>query len=261
METEWDKLTISTPSELSKFTTRFIEQFCSRIAFPSAWHILVNRHPKDDIDRSRYAAPLHTTLENQCLTIHLHEKNLMGITPLALQGWLNMELARRHLQLEPSMYRVNFDKEIRPLINISGSGLQMVRHMVAHLETGLKNLIAAQIVIEMGYSMALLYYYTYKISPSVEEKENYQRLYPHQWIRAIFLCRKNKRFAPVALMADKGIAAELVSYWWNCHAYISPEDKRFLETIFSLSNQNPVKHFSETLVEMFKFVKSQLLIR
>ena len=113
----------------------------------------------------------------------------------------------------------------------------------------------------MGNSMALLYYYTYKITPSVEEKENYQRLYPHQWIRAIFLCRKNKRFAPAALMAEKGIAAELVSYWWNCHAYMSPEDKRFLETLFYLSNQNPVKHFSETLVEMFKFVKSQLLVR
>lgn len=260
MGTDLGKSTISTPSELSELTTSFIEQFCSRMAFPSVLDILVNRHPKNDIDRFPYAAPLHTTLENHSLTIHLYEKDLMGITPLALQGWVNMELARRHLQLEPSMYRVNFDKEIRPLFSISGSGLQMMRHIVSHLKAGLKNLIAAQIVIEMGNSMALLYYYTYKISPSLDEKENYQRLYPHQWIRAIFLCRKNKHFTPVALMADKGIAAELLSYWWNCHAYISSEDKHFLEKLFYLSNQNPVKHFSETLVEMFKFVKSQLLI-
>ncbi|MGD1975151.1 MAG: hypothetical protein PVG73_13890, partial [Desulfobacterales bacterium] len=107
---------------------------------------------------------------------------------------------------------------------------------------------------------ALLHYYTYRISPSAEEKENYQRLFPHQWIRAIFLCRKNKRFGPVALLADKGIAVELASYWWNCHAYISQEDKRFLETLFSLANQNPVKQFSDNLVDMFKFVKSQLFI-
>jgi hypothetical protein len=260
MGTDLGKSTISTSSELSELTTSFIEQFCSRMAFPSAWEILVNRHPKDDIDRSAYAGPLYTTLENQRLTIHLYEKDLMGISPLALQGWLYMEMAGRHLQVEPSVCRFNFDEEIRPLTNISGSGLQMVRHMVAYLETGLKNLIAAQIVIEMGNSTALLHYYTYRISPSVEEKENYQRLYPHQWIRAIFLCRKNKRFAPVALMADKGIAAELVSYWWNCHAYISSGDKRFLETLFYLSNQNPMKHFSDTLVKMFKFVKSQLLI-
>ncbi len=170
-----------------------------------------------------------------------------------------MELARRQLDLEPSIYRVNFNKEIRPLVYTGGSGLHLVRHMVVHLETSLKNLIAAQIVIEIGNSKSLLYYYTYKISPSVEEKENYRRLFPHQWIRAIFLCKKNKGFTPVALLAAKGIAAELVSYWWNCHAYISPEDKRFLETLFYLSNQNPVKHFAETLVEMFKFVKSQLL--
>jgi hypothetical protein len=230
------------------------------MAFPSAWDISVNHHPENHIDRFPYTGPLHTTLENQSLTIHLYEKDLMGITPLALQGWLDMELARCHLQVEPSVYRVNFDKEFRPLIDLSASGLQMVRHMVAHLETGLRNLIAAQIVIEMGNSKALLYCYTHKISPSIEEKENYQRFYLHQWIRAIFLCRKNKRFAPVALMADKGIAAELVSYWWKCHAYISSKDKCFLETLFYLSYQNPVKHFSETLVEMFKFVKSQLLV-
>ena len=252
--------TISTPSELAKLTTRFIDQYCSRMAFPSALDIHVDRHPIDTMERSPHAGILHTTLENQKLTIHLYEKALMGISPLALQGWLNMELARRQLELEPSTYRVNFNKEIRPIFSMSGSSLHMVRHIVAHLETSLKNLIAAQMVIEIGNSRPLLYYYTYKISPSVEEMENYQRLFPHQWIRAIFLCNKNKGFTPVALLADKGIAAELESYWWNCHAYISPEDKRFLKTLFSLSNQNPVRYFSETLVEMFKFVKSKFLI-
>ena len=260
MEIDLDKSMISTPAELAKLTTRFIDKFCSRMAFPSALDIHVDQHPKDNFDRSSFAGPLHTTLENQKLTIHLYEKDLMGISPLTLQGWLNMQLARRYLELEPSMYRINFNNEIRPIFDTAGSGFHIVRHMVAHLETSLKNLIAAQIVIEMGNSMPLLYYYTYKISPSIEEKENYQRLYPHQWIRALFLCKKNKGFTPVALLADQGITAELKSYWWNCHPYISPEDKRFLETLFYLSNQNPVKHFSETLVEMFNFVKSQLLI-
>ena len=184
----------------------------------------------------------------------------MGISPLALQGWLNMNLARRQLELEPSAYRINFERKIRPHFNIVGSGLHLVRHMVAHLENSLKNLIAAQIVIEVGNSRPLIFYYTHKISPSVEEMENYQRLFPHHWIRAIFLCKKTKEFTPVALLADRGTAAGLESYWWKCHAYISTQDKRFLKTLFSLSNQNPVKYFSENLVEMFKFVKSQLLI-
>jgi hypothetical protein len=259
METDLDKSTISTPSELAKHTTRFIDQFCRQMAFPSAVDIHVDRHPKDHNDRPPHAIPVHVTVENQKLTIHLHETALLGISPLVLQGWLDMELARRQLELEPALYRVNFQKKIHPLFYITGSGLHIVRHMVAHLEDSLKNLIAAQMVIEIGHSRPLLYYYHYRISPSVEETENYQRLFPHQWIRAIFLCKKNKGYTPVALLADKGIAAELESYWWNCHAYISPEDKHFLKTLFSLSNQNPVKHFSETLVEMFKFVKSQLL--
>ena len=260
MGKDLSKSTISTPSELAKLTIRFIDQFCGQMAFPSALDIHVDRHPKDTTDRSPHSGLLHTTLANQKLTIHLYEKALVDITPLALQGWLNMELARRQLELEPSTYRVNFNKEIRPIFSMSGSSLHMVRHIVAHLETSLKNLIAAQMVIEIGNSRPLLYYYTYKISPSVEEMENYQRLFPHQWIRAIFLCNKNKGFTPVALLADKGMAAELESYWWSCHAYISPQDKRFLKTLFSLSNQNPVRYFSETLVEMFNFVKLQLLV-
>ena len=260
MGKDLDKSTISTPSDLAILANRFIDQFCSRMSFPSALDIHVDRHPKDNDQRSSQISPVRSTLENQKLTIHLCEKALMGLSPLTLQGWLDMELARRQLELEPSMYRINFNREIRPLISIAGSGLHMVRHIVAHLETSLKNLIAAQIVIEIGNSRPLLYYYTYKISPSVEEMENYQRLFPHHWVRAIFLCNKNKGFTPVALLAETGIAAELESYWWNCHAYISPQDKRFLKTLFSLSNQNPVKYFSETLVEMFKFVKSQFLI-
>jgi hypothetical protein len=260
MEKNLDKSAISTPSELAELTAHFIDQFCSRMAFPSNVDIRVDRHPKSNDPRSSHVSPVHASLKKQKLTVHLCDEALIGIPPLALQGWLDMELARRHLELEPSIYRVNFNREIRPLFYTGGSGLHLVRHMVVHLETSLKNLIAAQIVIEIGDGRPLLHYYTYKISPSIEEKENYRRLFPHHWIRAIFLCKKNRGFAPVALLADKGIAAELESYWWDCHAYISPEDKRFLKTIFRLSNQNPVKHFSETLVEMFKFVKSQLLI-
>ena len=234
--------------------------FAAEWPSPPLWISGLTATKKINDQRSSHVSPVYATLENQNLTIYLRDEALLGIPQLALQGWLDMELARCQLELEPTTYRVNFDKEIRPLFYTGGSGLHLVRHMVVHLETSLKNLIAAQIVIEIGDGRPLLYYYTYKITPSVEEKENYRRLFPHHWIRAIFLCKKNKGFAPVALLADKGIAAELESYWWDCHAYISPEDKRFLKTIFRLSKQNPVKHFSETLVEMFKFVKSQLLI-
>ncbi len=261
MGTDLGKSTISSPSELAELAARFVDQFCSQMAFPSAMDILFNRRSIDHLNRPPLTSPLYATLQHQKLTIHLYEKELMDLSPLALQGWLDMELAHCQLALEPSLYRINFNNDIRPLFTTAGSSTHLVRHIVAHLETGLKHLIAAQIVIDMGNGTPLLYYYTYKISPSIEEKKNYRRLFPHHWIRAIFLCKKNKSFAPVALMADKGIAAELVAYWWDCHDYIAAEDKYFLETLFQLSNQNPVKHFSETVVEMFKLVKSQLLLR
>ena len=256
-----DQPTISTPAELAELTNRSIEKFCQVLAFPSNVVIRVKRHPAEPTPYSPHVNPIHSTLRNQQLTIHLSEKALMGIAPLALQGWLDMELARRQLELETHMYRVNFNREIRPLLNVAGAGLQLMRHLVMHLENSLKNLIAAQLVIEIGHNRPLLYALHHKISPSLAEKENYQRLTPYHWIRAVFLCNKYKEFSPVALLADKGISVDLESYWWDCHVYILPEDKRFLKTLFRLSSQNPVKDFSETLVKMFKLVKSQLLIR
>ena len=260
MEKDWSKSTITTPAELAEHTSRFIDQFRKQMAFPSVVDIHVDLHPKENVHRTPQVSPVRATLKNQKLTVSLCEESLMGISSLAFQGWLDMELARRQMELEPALYRVNFQKKIHPLFYITGSGLHIVRHMVAHLEDSLKNLIAAQMVIEIGHSKPLLYYYYYKISPLVEEMENYQRIVAHEWIRAIFLCKKSKAFSPVALLAEKGISAELEAYWWKCHAYLVPEDKHFLKSLFSLSYQNPVKHFSETLVEMFKFVKSQLLI-
>ncbi len=261
MEMDGDKSAISAPSELAEHTARCVDQFCRQMSFPSAVDIRIVRHPQEDLQRSSRVSPLGATLTDQKLSIYLHEDSLLGISPLALQGWLDIELARRHLELDPALYRVNFDQDIRPHFYVSGSGTHLVRHLVVHLEASLKNLIATQLVIEIGHSKPLLYFYHYRINPSVAEQENYQRLFPYHWIRAIFLCKKNKGFTPVALLADKGIAAELESYWWNCHAYLVPEDKRFLQTLFSLSKQNPVKRFAENLVEMFKFVKAQLLIR
>jgi hypothetical protein len=256
-----DKKTISTPSELADLTNRFVEQFCRQLAFPSTVDIRVERHQTVPGHNSSQVSTLNTTLKHQKLTLHLSEKELMGIMPLTLQGWLDMELARRQLELEPGMYRINFDREIRPLVTVAGAGVQLVRHLVMHLENSLKNLIAAHLVIEIGHSQPLLHALHHSINPSIAEKEDYQRLIPYHWIRALFLCNINKRFSPVALLADKGLGADLESYWWSCHAHILPEDKDVLKTLFRLSNQNPVKHFSETLVKMFKFVNARFLIR
>lgn len=256
-----DNSVISTPQELTEHITCCVDQFCRQMAFPTAVDIRIVQHPPENRQHPPRVSPLAATLDDRKLRIHLSEASLLGMSPLALQGWLDMELARRHLELEPELYRVNFDRDIRPHFYISGAGTHMVRHLVVHLETSLRNLIAAQQVIEIGHSEPLLYFFHYRITPSTAERENYQRLFPYHWIRAIFLCKKNKGFSPVALLADQGIAAELAAYWWNCHAYLEPEDKRFLQTLFGLSKHDPFKHFPETLVEMFKFVKTQLLLR
>jgi len=261
MPNESDKSALSTPAELAELTSRYINQFCRQAAFPSTVNMRIDRHRNDLENSDVQFRPVQAELDNRQLTIHLYEEPLMGISPLSLQGLLDMELARCQLELEPALYRVNFNKDIRPLFYVSGSGLNLVRHLVAHLEAGLKNLIAAQLVMEIGHREPLLYFCYHKIRPSMAEKENYQRLVPYDWIRALFVANKLKEFLPVTFLAQRDSVAELESHWWNCHAHILPEDKRILKTLFDLSNQNPVKHFSATLVELFKLMKSQFLIR
>jgi hypothetical protein len=221
----------------------------------------VKRHATDGNNHLFHAGPIYAKVEHQNLTIHLFEKALMGISSPALQGCLDMALALQQLELEPELYGYNFQKQFRPLFYISGSGLHMIRQIVAHLEAGLKNLIAAQMAIDIGHGRPLFCCCYHKITPSVEKKENYYRLLDHQWIRAIFLCNINKGYIPAALLNQTGIAPELESYWWSCHNYLSPEDARLLKELFKRSNQNPVKHFSETLVALFKKVNSQLLTK
>ena len=260
MKSDLDLSPISTPSQLKEMTADFIDQFCGQMAFPSGIDIQIADHPKEMDPPSSLINPLQVTLDTQKLRIYLYPEALIGISPLALQGWLDMELARCQLALEPSMYRVNFDKKIRTIFNVSGSGHHIVRHMVAHLENSLKNLIAAQIVIEIGNSSPLLHYCYHRINPSIEDGTNYERLFPHQWVRAIFLCKKNKDYMPVAALADSGLANELESYWWKCHRYLSTGDRQFLKALFNTAKQNPVKYFSDTMVEMFRLVTSQFLI-
>jgi hypothetical protein len=256
-----DQTPINSPAELAKLTDKFIDKFCSQIAFPPTLKILVERHTTDGNDCLLHNGPIYAKLEHQNLTIHLFEKALLGISSPALQGCLDMALALQQLELEPERYGFNFQKQFRPLFYISGSGLHMVRQIVAHLEAGLKNLIAAQMAIEIGHGKPLFYFYYHKINPSVEKKENYQRLLAHQWIRAIFLCNINKEFIPTALLNQTGIAPELESYWWSCHNYLSPEDARLLKALFIRSNQNPLKRFRETLLALFKMVNSHLLTK
>ncbi len=134
-----------------------------------------------------------------------------------------------------------------------------MRYLVSHLERGLKQAMAIQMVLDMTHGRPLLYYYYLNICPSQEDQSSYQHLVPHHWTRAIFICKKSGQHAAVALLARQGLFTELTSYWWACHNYILPEDRNLMEELADISHKFKEMRFSDQLVAMFQAVKTHLL--
>ena len=119
---------------------------------------------------------------------------------LALQGWLDFELAAAVIRRQQTLYRYNFKRDILPLFQVSGMAAQFIRYLVSHLEDCLKRALRADMILNMNHGLPLAYFYYLMTVPSAAEKRSYQKLVPHKWTRAIFVCKKSKEFVPVALL-------------------------------------------------------------
>lgn len=203
--------------------------------------------------------PIFSQMHDNRLTIHLCEEDLFGIPQLALQGWLDLELSGWMVKRQPELYRFNFRKEILPLFTVSGSAVQFIRHLVAHLEAGLQRFLATRMIIDLGHELPQLYYYFLKINRSPSDRECYRRMVPHHWVRADFLCKKFKVYLCVALLADQGFSIALKSYWWDCHTYVLPQDRALLEKLVAVPSLHAERSYSYQLVQIFAAVKRQLL--
>ncbi len=207
--------------------------------------------------------PLYSVKEGNGVTIHLCEEALKKIPTLALQGWLDLELASCLLKLHPELYQFNFSRQILPLFPVSGSAVSLVRHMVERLKSGLERYISTRIIIDVGHGASQVYFYFYRIDPHPAERDNYHRFLAYKWIRASFLCQKLQEFISVSLLAERNISfsVDLKSHWWKCHEYFLSEDKRLLEKLAAIPDIHGDEPFSSKLIEMFKNVQSHLFAR
>jgi len=258
---------VSSPDELKKYSRQFVDEFLKKAKF----------YPQPDVDLSfyltqvayqeknqrSYLGPIHSVIKDNCLTIHLCEELLKGIPPLALKGWLDQELTCCLLETQPELYHVNFSKQILPLFPVSGSAVNLIRHMVEHLKSGLKRYLATILIIDLGHGLPQVYFYFFKINPNPEEKYNYQQIIPHNWIRASFLCQKLNEFMSISLLANRdiGFSRDLKSIWWNYNEYLLLEDKTLLEQIAAIPDKYVTKSFSYKLIEMFRKIQSCFFTR
>lgn len=251
-------LQIISSYELQKYSRHFVNEFLREVEIYPPIVIDISFYPshaayQTEIKMS-HLGPVYSERQDNCLTIHVCEEALMGIPLLALKGWLDQELTCCLLKLQPEFYQFNFNKQILPLVPVSGSAVNLLRHMVEHLKYGLNRFLVTRMIIDSGHGLSQVCFYSFKMNPSSEERDNYHRIIPHHWIRASFLCEKFKEFMPISLLADRNItfSRDLKSVWWKHHEYLTHEDRILLEDLVIIPDKYSDAPYSVKLIEMFR---------
>lgn len=255
--------TILNADDLVRRATEFVEAFKEDIALAAPLNVSLCFHKNASIRLARGADPVQSPLfpesDNHRTRLHLSIPDLVGIPTLALQGWLDLELAVIVLERQQALHRYNFRRDILPMLPVSGMAVQFIRYLVSHLEGCLKTALGADMIIEMQHGLPLAYYYYLATAPSAEEIQSYQKSVPHQWTRAIFICKKSKAFLPIALLDAGGHLPTLATFWWHCHAYILPEDRQLMHTLAAAFLAHRHDRFSQQMVAAFEAIRSDLL--
>lgn len=255
--------TILNADDLARRATLFVEAFEADItpAAPLNVSLVFHHNPSIRLAEgyNNMHPPVFSESDNRWTEIHLYIPDLVGIPTLVLQGWLDVELAGIVIGQQHTLHRYNFKRDILPIFPVSGTAVQFIRYLVAHLENCLKVAMGADMILNMQHGLPLAYYYYFKTLPSAEEKQSYRKSAPHRWTKAIFVCKKSKAFLPIALLDAGGYLPTLASFWWQCHPYILPEDREFMQTLATTFLAHRRDRFAEQMVAAFKTVTSGLL--
>jgi hypothetical protein len=256
------RMHIRSSDEVRQYSRYMVDEFLKRVENPSPSAVDLNFYETREAFHARHKAPSLDSIiferENGHITIHVCEKDLIDISVLALQGWLNQALSYHSLENDPAIRQFNFSNLIEPLFRTSGLAKDIIRQLVEGLHSACKAYLATQIVVDMGDAPALVHFYFFKINPNSEEIVNYQLMLPHGWIRLLFLSRKLGEFLPIFLLGNKGFSPELRSFWFKSHGYLLSEDKSLLEELAMVSATEARKNYADTIVKMFLKIRPRL---
>ncbi len=254
------------PSEkFQEYSRNFVAEFLKKTDDSRSYTIDLSFYPTraayEAIPARAIAGPVYSEQHGGHFTIHICEESLNNIPSLALQGWLAHEIILCIQKRQPEFNQLNFGKNILPLMPVSGLAENHIREVVSSLEMGLRNYFATKTLIEMGEGFQQAHFYFFRISPIVEDQLNYQKVLPHPWTKALFLCRKLREFMPIYGLADNNVefSQDLTAYWWRVHEYLMPEDEFFLRELAGIPHRYSHASYPDIVIEVFKKVKSQFL--
>jgi len=254
------------PEKIQAYSQYFVEAFVRKADTDRSYEIELSFYPnRPDYEANTgrvNAGPVYVEQHRDQFTIHICEERLENIPSPALQGWMEYEAMRCVQKRLPELNGFNFRNNILPLMPVSGLAENHMRELVASLEAGLTKYLATKTLTLMGGGFEQAHFYFFRISPIVEDQDNYRKTLPHPWTKSLFLCRKFRELMPIYWLADQNVefSQDLASYWWKIHDYVMPEDKIFLKELAGIPYQYAKAPYSDIVVALFKKLKSQYLL-
>jgi hypothetical protein len=257
------RMQIRNSDEVRQYSRYIVDEFLQRVENPSPSAVDLNFYETREAFHARHKTPSLDSIifkrAGEHIMIHMCEEDLIGISVLALQGWLNQALSYHSLENDPVISQFNFSDLIKPLFRTSGLAEEVIRQLVEGLHSALKAYLATQMAVDMGDALAQVHFYFFKINPNSEEIVDYQLMLPHGWIRLLFLSRKLREFLPIFLLGNMGFSPELRSFWSKSHGYLLSEDMSLLEELAMVPAGEARKHYADTIVKMFLKIRPRLV--
>ncbi len=256
---------LQTPQEIEQHANQIVGDFLLYITSDklplTEWVFSQETEPLRSRRTGGIGRPIRAVTKKGVLELQICPNDLLGITYIALQGWLELEIARSTEEAKADSCQFNFQNQIRPLMYLAGSGLYFIRELVEYLSRSLIRRETTKIIHRMGRGLPQVYYYFHTLNFSEEEKKFYTNFTPHKWSRASHLCGKLVEYMGLSYLADHGVgfSQTLCLDWQKQHGYLS-EDQAFLDEMVSIANQFADQAFSFQLIEMFKVLRDTMLL-
>ena len=211
----------------------------------------------------KFKSPLFAETKEDSFRLHICQARLQTIGALAVEGWLARETARCVQKMQPEFFVYSYMRKIYPLWPVVGLAENHLHEILWFLEASVKEWLAARTLLQMDLGAALVFYGFDRLGPEVRKGDDYQQIIPHNWTRALFLARILQGFMFVRLLnrASISFAGDLETQWHKMHGFLMPEDVLLLTMMSDVPHEQPDSSYEELLVEMFKRIKSRLLVK
>lgn len=238
-----------------------VEAYFRPPTLPPQVHIrvLAPPDPRDSVDGFLSPEPVIWSSGADGVTLQIRTRDPGSFPPAVLEGGVMLALTGYLQSLPAGAFVFNFRRQILRTYPVTGSAVQVIRHLVHHLEEAVKRSLAVESCVAEGRARNLASYFFHWVTPSPDGGRHYEHALPHAWMRALLLARLCVQFLPLTRLDGRSAVSGLRSFWWDCHPWLLSEDRDLLEALSVVVGRDPLSSFASQVTTAFEFLLRHLL--